>query len=150
MTTPPDTPKPPADDVFALHCAHGKPVYGRCLDCEKMLAPSPQESHKLAEELEAALRALDNAGIDGEIDSAESDVLNVVCPPNNREIILAALRSSPSEQARDELRNIAFAKRHDPKVFSDDKEFADWAQSRARHTLGAIAASGGAKGDGKG
>ena len=40
--------------------------------------------------------------------------------------------------ARDELRNIATAKRFDPKVFENGDEFADWARSRARHALAAI------------
>lgn len=41
--------------------------------------------------------------------------------------------------AREELSNIANAKRFDPEVFEDNKSFADWAQSRARHTLSSIA-----------
>jgi hypothetical protein len=42
---------------------------------------------------------------------------------------------SAIEPAVQELRNIADAKRFDKERFRDDTEFADWAQSRARHTL---------------
>lgn len=38
--------------------------------------------------------------------------------------------------ATQELRNIADAKRFDRNTFDNDTAFADWAQSRARHTLG--------------
>lgn len=41
--------------------------------------------------------------------------------------------------AIDELRNIANAKRFERPLFRDDGEWADWAQSRARHRLAAIA-----------
>lgn len=41
------------------------------------------------------------------------------------------------EAATQELRNIAEAKRFDRERFDDDTSFADWAQSRARHALGA-------------
>ena len=41
----------------------------------------------------------------------------------------------------DELRNIALAKRYDPAYFSDDREFADWAQSRARAALASAPAT---------
>lgn len=40
-----------------------------------------------------------------------------------------------SDEALQELNNIANAKRFDRETFADDTEFADWAQSRARHTL---------------
>lgn len=36
-------------------------------------------------------------------------------------------------EAAKELENIANAKRFDRECFADDTEFADWAQSRARH-----------------
>jgi len=45
------------------------------------------------------------------------------------------------EGARDELSNIANAKRFDREKFDDDRSFADWAQSRARHRLAALAAT---------
>ena len=55
--------------------------------------------------------------------------------------ILALRDSLPQEQpggdARAELANIANARRLDRKAFRDDTEFADWAQSRCRHTLAA-------------
>ena len=38
---------------------------------------------------------------------------------------------------RQELQNIAEAKRFDREHFDDDTSFADWAQSRARRALGA-------------
>ncbi len=44
------------------------------------------------------------------------------------------------EQARSGERNITEAKRFDREKFYDDADFADWAQSRARHTLTALAA----------
>jgi hypothetical protein len=40
-----------------------------------------------------------------------------------------------------ELHNIATAKRFDRSVFADDTEFADWAQSRCRHTHAAVSES---------
>lgn len=43
--------------------------------------------------------------------------------------------------ARVELANIVHAKRFNKLYFSDDTEFADWAQSRARHQLVAIDAA---------
>lgn len=50
--------------------------------------------------------------------------------------ILALIeRVERADKAVAELRNIAEAKRFDHKHFECDVEFADWVQSRARHTL---------------
>jgi hypothetical protein len=77
--------------------------------------------------------------------------LGVAADPGNECVALTQLRRKCAEvwnrraltasekqrdAARQELSNIALAKRYDPKCFSDDKEFGDWAQSRCRHTLG--------------
>lgn len=43
--------------------------------------------------------------------------------------------------ARVELANIVHAERFNKSHFADDTEFADWAQSRARHQLAAIDAA---------
>lgn len=51
------------------------------------------------------------------------------CAHALRELIADAERTRELEQ---ELRNIAEAKRFDKEHFSDDRVFADWAQSRAR------------------
>ena len=51
-----------------------------------------------------------------------------------RQLIMAELESAGMAAIR-ELENIVKAKRHDRSVFDDDTAFADWAQSRARHTL---------------
>jgi muramoyltetrapeptide carboxypeptidase LdcA involved in peptidoglycan recycling len=40
-----------------------------------------------------------------------------------------------ADEAVKELQNIVNAKRFDHETFADDTEFADWVQSRARHTL---------------
>lgn len=50
----------------------------------------------------------------------------------------ATTMSEASHKAIAELRNIAEAKRFDREYFECDAEFADWAQSRARHTLAEI------------
>lgn len=42
-------------------------------------------------------------------------------------------------EAMDELVNIAEANRYSREHFKDAAEFADWAQSRARHTLAKLA-----------
>lgn len=54
---------------------------------------------------------------------------------------VALLRSQHAVQADavQELRNIVEAKRFDRERFDDDTAFADWAQSRGRHTLAAMA-----------
>lgn len=43
--------------------------------------------------------------------------------------------AAPLHPAMQELKNIGYAKRFNRAVFSNDTEFADWAQSRARHTF---------------
>jgi hypothetical protein len=45
------------------------------------------------------------------------------------------LRDAEADEAVTELQNIVNAKRFDHETFADDTEFADWVQSRARHTL---------------
>lgn len=45
------------------------------------------------------------------------------------------------ERLRQELRNIAEAKRFDRAVFEDDTAFADWAQSRCRYQVRGDAAA---------
>lgn len=54
-------------------------------------------------------------------------------------VLSAALRGIVTPrveaEAMRELENIVNAKRFDRKMFRDDTEWADWAQSRARHTL---------------
>lgn len=47
-----------------------------------------------------------------------------------------------ASEYRSELMNIAKAKRFNREYFDDDTAFADWAQSRARFTLGDAAISG--------
>jgi hypothetical protein len=58
--------------------------------------------------------------------------------------MLAATPTAPAQSCGDaeqadeavkELQNIVNAKRFDHETFADDTEFADWVQSRARHTL---------------
>lgn len=44
--------------------------------------------------------------------------------------------SEQADEAVTELQNIVNAKRFDRDTFANDTEFADWVQSRARHTLG--------------
>jgi hypothetical protein len=51
-----------------------------------------------------------------------------------RAVIMAELESAGMVAIR-ELERIVNAKRFDRSVFDDDTAFADWAQSRARHTL---------------
>lgn len=55
------------------------------------------------------------------------------------------LTDSQREACKAELENIVNAKRFDRSVFADDREFADWAQSRARHTLNKLANGGAEK-----
>ena len=57
---------------------------------------------------------------------------------------LAAQRARIAE-LEGELSNIAQARRFDREAFRDDTEFADWAQSRARHRAAALAPAAGAK-----
>jgi hypothetical protein len=68
-------------------------------------------------------------------------------PGTSTELLLAMgvlehLRCAPSEsgarEAARELSNIANAERFNRERFRDDTEFADWAQSRCRHTLSRI------------
>lgn len=54
----------------------------------------------------------------------------------DRIVTAGFVRSATTESAAvQELNNIAYAKRFDRSLFYDDKDFADWAQSRCRHTL---------------
>jgi len=46
-----------------------------------------------------------------------------------------------NERLRQELRNIANAKRFDRSVFETDTDFADWAQSRCRYQVRGDAAA---------
>jgi hypothetical protein len=55
---------------------------------------------------------------------------------SDHEAALAATVAD-AERYRDELMNIANAKRFDRKCFDDDKAFASWAQSRARFQINA-------------
>jgi len=94
-----DTPKPPReitrvfdklgrlvglDDAKASEADFRYPQYAPHIEYRYILAPSPQESHKLAEELERRSSVL---------------ALGTIVR-DNRAAILAALRSSPSESAK--------------------------------------------------
>lgn len=68
----------------------------------------------------------DDAGVDGEI--------CVECAAEEAMVLREELAA-----ARDELSNIANARRFDGECFGSDREFADWAQSRARFTLEKLA-----------
>jgi len=179
MTTPPDTPKPPAAPIQVMEGVSGTWFYhlGRkgqttalcgarvmttqvplsawghvghlherwCAKCADLhVAPSPQESHKLAEELERLHTAWDR----GLTPSARAAFFYSV--DKHLPEILAALRSSPSEQK-------------DARELSDDLKMIDdilaasgkdslikplWHSSWRRIKVvvrAAIAASGGAK-----
>jgi hypothetical protein len=63
---------------------------------------------------------------------------------NLRALLDVARAAEPPDVARlaiDELKNIMNARRSDREYFADNTEFAEWAQSRARHTLGLIEAA---------
>src|SRR6185312_9713704 len=103
MTTPPDTPKPPAEVWVSTYT--GGPVQyvyekppGDRPSHHYILAPSPQESHKLAEELER---------LAVEFRFCSTDLGNAFAlarfASDNALALLAALRSSPSEQDAREL-----------------------------------------------
>ena len=137
MTTPPDTPKPPVcahdwyrDGVHAMTCR----LCGADSSYPPPSPPSPQESHKLAEELERLVRLPD-----------ELATFDYVC--DNLGAILAALRSSPSEQdARDAGRYRLIRRVSLPEW----ERLGHYTEEALDEQIdAAIAASGGAKGDGK-
>jgi hypothetical protein len=66
----------------------------------------------------------------------ESDCPQASPAASSAATVSDAARVAHDEQAAlNELINIANAKRFDREMFADDTEFADWVQSRARHTL---------------
>jgi len=157
MTTPPDTPKPPVTMQEAVawieqlgHDSGTGPQREACY----MLANagrqfSPQESHKLAEELER---------LAVEFRFCSTDLGNAFAlarfASDNALALLAALRSSPSEQDARELSDDL--KMIDDTLTASGKEspfkplwHASWRRIKVV-VRAAIAASGGAKGDGNG
>lgn len=179
MTTPPDTPKPPSElwvDIYGgidTTANEGPTRLYAAWPIEKplpryILAPSPQESHKLAEELAERIACF-RAESNGRGGAAE-----LACfVDDHRDTILAALRSSPSEQAdakrldwleaciRDGsiatvINDLVVVCQHCYKHFGNGpalRTAIDGCRpddAETRKALAAIAASGGAKGDGNG
>jgi hypothetical protein len=61
-----------------------------------------------------------------------------VCTAVDREMALRERLPAPDYEAISELMNIVHAQRFNRDCFQDDTDFADWAQSRCRHTLASL------------
>ena len=116
-------------------------------DAARATAPQPDHYQQLLGVAYVVLGCLAANGVDiperflgafSDPDSVENPLELLPCDFSPARVVRAAVEGAALTDERaaiEELRNIANAKRFDHEMFADDTEFADWAQSRARHTL---------------